>query len=72
VMTSLTSIDVVASGKRQRNISMYQLHYFPASAYAASHTLLDEIAVEYQLALVDRARNARRRLVRGRWIRPLR
>jgi hypothetical protein len=72
VMASPTSIDLVAGGKRQRNTSMYQLHHFSASAYAASHKLLDEIAVGYQLALVDRARNARRRPVRSRRIRPLR
>jgi hypothetical protein len=52
-MTSLTSIDVVASGKRQRSISMFQIHYFPASAYAASRTLLEETGVKYRLVPVE-------------------
>jgi thioesterase domain-containing protein len=66
VVASLTLIDLVASGKRERNISMYQLHYFPANASAATPMLPDEIAVEYHLALVDRAKNVRRRPVRSR------
>lgn len=37
---------------------MYQLHYFPANANAAPHMVLEEIGIEYDLALVDRTRNA--------------
>jgi glutathione S-transferase len=37
---------------------MYQLHYFPANANAAPHMVLEEIGIKYDLALVDRAKNA--------------
>src|SRR5437879_7094326 len=39
---------------------MYQLHYFPANASAAPHMLLEQIGAEYDLVLVDRARNAQK------------
>jgi glutathione S-transferase len=39
---------------------MYQLHYFPANASAAPHMLLEQIGAEYNLMLVDRARNAQK------------
>jgi hypothetical protein len=41
--------------KRKRNVTMYQLHYFPANASAAPHMLLEELGVDYALSLVDRA-----------------
>ena len=53
MVASLTLIDLVASGKRERNISMYQLHYLPANAYAAPPTLHDETEVKYRLVLVE-------------------
>jgi glutathione S-transferase len=39
---------------------MYQLHYFPANASATPHMLLEQIGAEYDLVLVDRARNAQK------------
>lgn len=39
---------------------MYRLHYFPANANAAPHMLLEEIGASYELALVDRAKNAQK------------
>ena len=39
---------------------MYQLHYFPSNANAAPHMVLEEIGQKYELALVDRAKNAQK------------
>lgn len=36
---------------------MYQLYYYPGNANLAPHILLEEIGAEYQLVLVDRAKN---------------
>ncbi len=36
---------------------MYQLHYFPSNANAAPHMVLEELGQDYDLVLVDRARN---------------
>jgi glutathione S-transferase len=36
---------------------MYQLHYYPANASAAPHMLFEEMGVDYELKLVDRAKN---------------
>jgi len=34
---------------------MYQLHYFPANANAAHHTLLEELGANYELSLARRS-----------------
>ena len=39
---------------------MYQLHYFPSNASAAPHMVLEELGQKYELALVDRAKNAQK------------
>jgi glutathione S-transferase len=39
---------------------MYKLHYYPANASAIPHMLLEEIGVDYELSLVDRAINAQK------------
>jgi glutathione S-transferase len=39
---------------------MYQLYYAPANANAAPHMLLQEIGVQYELKLVDRASTAQK------------
>jgi glutathione S-transferase len=39
---------------------MYQLHYFPSNANAAPHMVLEELGQDYELKLVDRARNAQK------------
>jgi glutathione S-transferase len=39
---------------------MYQLHYFPSNANAAPHMVLEEIGQQYELVLVDRAKNAQK------------
>ena len=35
-----------------------QLHYFPSNASLAPHLLLEELGIPFELALVDRARDA--------------
>lgn len=37
---------------------MYKLYYYPGNANLAPHMLLEELGVAYELALVDRERNA--------------
>ena len=39
---------------------MYQLHYFPSNANAAPHMVLEELGQDYELVLVDRARNSQK------------
>ncbi|MBN8950523.1 MULTISPECIES: glutathione S-transferase family protein [unclassified Rhizobium] len=39
---------------------MYQLHYFPANANAAPHMVLEEIGANYEIVIVDRAKNAQK------------
>lgn len=39
---------------------MYTLHYYPANANAAPHMLLEEIGVDYVLALVEREINSQK------------
>jgi glutathione S-transferase len=39
---------------------MYQLHYFPSNANAAPHMVLEETGQDYELVLVDRAKNAQK------------
>ncbi len=39
---------------------MYQLHYYPGNASFAPHVLLREIGAGFELALVDRGRNAQK------------
>ena len=39
---------------------MYRLHYYPGNANAAPHMVLEEIGVDYELVLVDRAVNAQK------------
>ncbi len=36
---------------------MYKLYYYPGNANLAPHTVLEEIGADYELVLVDRARN---------------
>jgi hypothetical protein len=35
--------------KRERKLSMYQLHYFPANTNAAPHMSLEDIGAKYDL-----------------------
>ena len=39
---------------------MYKLHYFPGNASFAPHAIINEIAVEVELILVDRTKNAQK------------
>ncbi|MBP0018677.1 MAG: glutathione S-transferase family protein [Cyanobacteria bacterium SBLK] len=39
---------------------MYILHYYPGNANAAPHMLLEELGIEYELALVDREIDAQK------------
>lgn len=39
---------------------MYLLHYFPSNANAAPHMVLEELGQQYELVLVDRAKNAQK------------
>jgi glutathione S-transferase len=38
----------------------YQLHYFPSNANAAPHMVLEELGQQYDLVLVDRAKNTQK------------
>ena len=39
---------------------MYRLHYYPANANAAPHMVLEQVGAQYDLVLVDRAKDAQR------------
>ena len=39
---------------------MYTLHYFPANASLMPHMLLRELAVPFELVLIDRANNGQK------------